>query len=80
MINLSNHVCEKCRHLNRYQRTHHGWLTESYRNIQIQIDRDVQHRRYRNLPYLREQAKATMVDIIDVEAGNHPHDYLRHHT
>lgn len=79
MINLTNHVCSKCAHRNRYERTQHGTLTESYRSTQKKIDRDIKRNYYKMIPYYRRELERLMWSIQDIEKGVHPVDYLYHH-
>lgn len=80
MINLNDHICEKCKKQSRYDRSLHGYLTENYRSVQQKMEADIQKNYYKMVPYYRRQLQRLMYNMTDIEKGIHPHDYLAHHT
>lgn len=78
MKNLTDHVCSKCQHLNRFDRTSHGHLTDAYKAIQQKIDNDIQRNYYKMIPYYRKRLDSIMSALKEVESGERSTDYLKH--
>ena len=73
MINLSNHVCSKCEHMDRRDRTIHGRIVDRVRESQ-----QIAHERYKKYkwpPQKESQGGFDLDDLLRFEQARRPEIY-----
>lgn len=79
MINLSDHSCYHCKHLNRYERTLHGGAVDAWNRYDHLISEQLEKNDFSMIPYYRKRRDECFEAMRYIESGEHQRQW-RHVT